>query len=99
MFEVRPDIEWNKGEAVLWFLQRLTQEQPGLAPLYVGDDITDEDAFHVLAGRGLCIAVRHDESRQTAGEYAVADTRDVMRLLGMLTVIAASAETGDGVQP
>lgn len=99
VFEIRPDIEWDKGEAVLWLLQRLTKKQPGLAPLYVGDDITDEDAFHALARRGLCIAVRHDESRQTAGQYAVADTREVMRLLDLLTEIAASAETGNGVQP
>lgn len=99
VFEIRPDIEWNKGEAVLWLLQRLAQARPGLVPLYVGDDITDEDAFHVLAGRGLCIAVRHDESRQTAGEYAVADTQDVKRLLEMLTAIAASVETKHGAQP
>jgi trehalose-phosphatase len=90
VFEIRPDIEWNKGEAVLWLLQRLARERPGLAPLYVGDDITDEDAFRVLAGRGLCIAVRHDESRQTAADYAVADTQDVKRLLEMLAAIAAA---------
>ncbi|WP_152206833.1 trehalose-phosphatase [Marinobacter changyiensis] len=99
VFEIRPDIDWNKGEAVLWFLQQLAQERPGLAPLYVGDDITDEDAFHALAGRGLRVAVRYDESRQTAADYAVADTQDVKRLLDLLALIAASEETGHGAQP
>jgi len=93
VFEIRPDIDWNKGEAVRWLLQRLARERPGIVPLYVGDDITDEDAFHVLAGSGLCIAVRHDESRQTAADYAVADTQAVKRLLEMLTAIAARADT------
>lgn len=93
VFEVRPEIEWNKGEAVLWVLQRLAREHRSPLPLYVGDDITDEDAFQVLAGRGLCIAVRHDESRQTAADYTVADTRDVKRLLEMLLAVARVAET------
>jgi alpha,alpha-trehalase len=92
VFEIRPDIDWNKGEAVLWLLRRLGRERPELAPLYVGDDITDEDAFHVLAGRGLCVAVRHDESRQTAADYTVADTQDVKRLLEMLAAIATDTE-------
>lgn len=96
VFEIRPDIEWNKGKAVLWLLPRLSQEQAGLMPLYVGDDLTDEDAFHVLAGRGLCIVVRHDESRQSAADYALADIPDVKRLLEMLKTIASSTETGPG---
>lgn len=100
VFEMRPDIDWNKGEAVRWILQQVGPEQPGIMPLYVGgDDITDEDAFHVLAGRGLCIAVRHDESRQTAADYAVADTRDVKRLLEMLAAIAAGVEAEPGARP
>ncbi|WP_373185721.1 trehalose-phosphatase [Halopseudomonas sp.] len=99
VFEIRPDIEWNKGAAVLWLLQRLGGEHPGLTPVYVGDDITDEDAFQVLAGRGLCIAVRHEESRQSAADYTVADTRDVKRLLDMLTALANSTATGQEAQP
>lgn len=93
VFEIRPDIDWSKGEAVRWILRQTRPDRPGVVPLYVGDDITDEDAFHVLAGHGLCIAVRHDESRQTAADYAVADTQAVKRLLEMLTAIAARAET------
>lgn len=92
VFEIRPDIDWSKGEAVRWILQQTHTDRLRIAPLYVGDDITDEDAFHVLAGRGLCIAVRHDESRHTAADYTVADTQEVKRLLEMLTAIAARAE-------
>jgi len=45
----------NKGHAV----KVLIGELPAHAPVaYLGDDTTDEDAFHALAGRGLCVLVR-----------------------------------------
>jgi trehalose-phosphatase len=84
VLEVRPGIDWNKGRATEWILQRLGLDRPGAAALYVGDDLTDEDAFQVLAGHGLCIAVRHEESRQTAADYVLADTEDVRRFLQWL---------------
>lgn len=89
VIEIRPDIDWNKGEAVLWLMQRLGRAPAEPLPLYVGDDITDEDAFHVLAGRGLCIAVRHAETRPTAADYTLADTAEVQQLLEMLAAILA----------
>jgi trehalose-phosphatase len=96
VFELRPDMEWDKGRAVLWLLERFDAHRSDTAPIYVGDDITDEDAFHVLAGHGLCIAVRHEETRQTAADYAVSDPPDVRRFLEWLTVIATDRNTGDG---
>jgi trehalose 6-phosphate synthase/phosphatase len=47
--EVRPLNAWNKGDAVSWILEKLGG---GRAPVYIGDDVTDEDAFRVLKGRG-----------------------------------------------
>jgi trehalose-phosphatase len=99
VFEIRPDIDWHKGRAVLWILQRLGLERTGVVPVCIGDDITDEDAFRVLAGRGLCIAVRHDEMRQTAADYTLKDTKDVRRFLELLCQIVASRAAGPGVRP
>ncbi len=83
VFEIRPDLAWGKGHAVLRVLELMFHEQPLV--IYIGDDITDEDAFHMLAGRGLCIAVRHDENRPTAADFTVADTEAVRRLLETIT--------------
>ena len=85
VFELRPDIAWDKGEAVQWLLDRLGLDQPGVLPIYVGDDITDEDAFRALAGRGLAVVVRDGDERVTAADYALAGTEDVRRFLAVLT--------------
>ncbi len=54
VFEIRPLSAWNKGEAVEWILQRYGH---GMMPIYLGDDVTDEDAFKVVQGRGVSIGV------------------------------------------
>jgi len=63
--ELRPDIDWDKGCAVRWLLDRLGGEPLDTVPVYVGDDLTDEDAFRALAGRGITIHVG-DEPLTTA---------------------------------
>ena len=50
--ELRPDLPWDKGRAVLSLLDRLGLAGPETLPLYLGDDETDEDAFRALAARG-----------------------------------------------
>jgi len=83
IFELQPDIDWHKGRAVLWLLEALDLDTPEVFPLYLGDDITDEDAFRSLNGRGLGIVVR-DESRQTAAQYAVENPAQVAVFLKLL---------------
>ncbi|WP_051609535.1 trehalose-phosphatase [Fodinicurvata fenggangensis] len=92
VFRIQPDLEWHKGCAVLWLLERFRHDDPNILPVYVGDDITDEDAFRALAGRGLTIVVRDREERRTAADYAVADTDEVRQLIAMLAVLAAEAK-------
>ncbi|WP_231639182.1 trehalose-phosphatase [Mycobacterium sp. Marseille-P9652] len=64
--ELRPDIDWDKGKALNWLLDRIhgTAEPPNSAaalPIYIGDDITDEDAFGAIHFGGVGIIVRHRE--------------------------------------
>lgn len=92
VFRVQPNIDWDKGHAVLWLLERLRLDNSETLPLYVGDDITDEDAFRALAGRGLNLVVRDPEDRPTAADYALVDTNDVKRFLKFLA--ATARETG-----
>ena len=88
VFRIQPDVDWDKGHAVMWLLERLKLDGPDVLPLYIGDDITDEDAFRALSGRGMSIVVRDPEDRPTAADYALADTGDVKCFLEFLAPFA-----------
>ncbi|MFQ6399166.1 trehalose-phosphatase [Nocardia sp. KC 131] len=68
--ELRPDVEWDKGRALDWILDHLPGPE---LPIYLGDDLTDEDAFDAVASHGIAIVVRHNEDgdRRTAARFAV----------------------------
>jgi alpha,alpha-trehalase len=83
IFELQPKIDWNKGRAVLWLLETLRLEGSNILPLYLGDDLTDEDAFRALAHRGIGIVVR-DEPRPTAAQYALESPDETALFLDQL---------------
>lgn len=85
LFELRPDLDWDKGRALLWLLDTLGLDRPEVLPFYIGDDITDEDAFRVLNGRGVGILVS-EEPRETAAEYQLRDPEEVRALLERLAL-------------
>lgn len=88
VYEIQPDVAWDKGRAVLHLLAALDLDGDDVVPVYIGDDITDEDAFEALRDRGVGIVVRgaepDREDRATAATLALDEVADVERLLGML---------------
>jgi len=83
LFELRPDVDWGKGRALLWLLARLDGGQPAVLPIYVGDDLTDEDAFQAVANSGIGIVVAK-APRETAARYRLRDPEEVREFLGRL---------------
>lgn len=83
VFQIQPRADWNKGRAVDWLLERLELGSEAVLPIYIGDDLTDEDAFHSLAGTGITIGVG-EEDRPTAADYSIATVTDVRRFLEFL---------------
>lgn len=83
VFELQPCLEWDKGKAVQWLLQALQLDGPADLPLYIGDDLTDEDAFKAVADRGLGMVVE-TSPRPTAASYALKDPDGVQAFLQQL---------------
>jgi trehalose-phosphatase len=90
VFELRPAIEWDKGRAVSWLIAELGLDRPDVLPIYIGDDLTDEDAFRVLLGRGLGILVARGPQPSLA-TYRLTEPDQVRDLLLHLV---AHAESG-----
>ncbi|MGQ4878926.1 trehalose-phosphatase [Billgrantia sp. LNSP4103-1] len=81
VFELRPQLPWDKGKAIFWLLEALDLAQTDVMPIYLGDDETDEDAFAAmreLGGLGLFVG---DASRITAASHRLNDTICVGRFL------------------
>ncbi len=73
VYEVQPNIDWDKGKAVLYLLEALDLDRDDVVPLYLGDDITDEHAFEALSGRGIGVFVGRADDPETAGRTTSAD--------------------------
>jgi trehalose 6-phosphate phosphatase len=100
LFELRPKLSWHKGKALLWILCRLggcrspgKPERPEV-PIYIGDDVTDEDAFRAVAARGIGIVVTHDADpgRETAATYSLRDPAEVREWLERLAELSGSSQ-------
>lgn len=72
LVELRPDIDWDKGTTLAWIRDRIDPDGR-LLPIYIGDDLTDEDAFEAVEFDGIGIVVRHDEDgdRKTAARFSL----------------------------
>ena len=74
MLEIRTPVELNKGRAA----RRLVEGRDLAAALYVGDDMTDLDAFaglralveEGLLGTAVCVGVSSDETPRQLEEGA-----------------------------
>ncbi len=69
----------NKGDAVNTLFQELGDEDD-IAAAYLGDDLTDEDAFKAMKGRGAAVLVR-EEFRETLADIWIRPPRELIKFL------------------
>jgi trehalose 6-phosphate phosphatase len=86
VYELQPKLDWDKGRAVLYLIDALGLDGDDVIPLYLGDDITDEDAFQALKGRGIGIYVGSQtdperDGRSTAADFVLDSVAEVERFL------------------
>ena len=78
----------NKGSAIVDFMG----ESPfyGRVPVFVGDDVTDEDGFAAVNRMGGCSIRVGDAADETTAQYRLAD---VAAVLDWLAAVAAAADS------
>lgn len=59
----------------------LSETPPGAATAYLGDDVTDEDAFRAVKAQGLAVLVR-PEFRETAADLWIRPPHELLEFLG-----------------
>lgn len=89
VFEIRP-AACTKGTSIRAFMER-----PPFAarlPIYIGDDLTDEDGFAVVNGLGG-ISIRVGDAQASAAQHRLPGVRQVLRWLESIPApIAAFAK-------
>jgi trehalose-phosphatase len=80
LYEARPNINWDKGKAAIWLLNRSSIKNT--LPIYMGDDETDKDAFKALKNKGITIFVGNRP--KYGAKYYLRDTSDVRKFLSRI---------------
>ena len=94
--ELRPDIDWDKGRAIETLLTELHAHDH--LPVYLGDDLTDEDGFRTVRARGgIAVVVRgEDDERDSLAQAALETTDDARRFLDELHGLVAGRTQDHG---
>ena len=86
VWEIRPDIDWNKGKAMSYVLDACLKEswRSRCAVVYVGDDRTDEDVFSLLRQDGITALVSKRPRRTSSARFFLTHPREVISFLRWL---------------
>jgi trehalose 6-phosphate phosphatase len=87
VFEVRPAVNWDKGKAIRLLMKRYGKggKYSGLLPIYLGDDLTDEDGFQTIEKYGSGITIHIGESRvDSSARYYLKSPVEVQEFLDKL---------------
>jgi trehalose-phosphatase len=80
----------DKGRAVSSIL---SESNPDAVLAYLGDDLTDEDAFEAIGSRGLCVLVRK-ELRATAADLWLTPPADLYEFLDRWLAAVRGSKNG-----
>jgi len=88
VFEIRPRVNWHKGRAIRWIREALGRRDA--LSMYIGDDLTDEDAFRALPEG---ITIRVGKTSGTYAQYYVELQESVQEFLQWLAELLGNSST------
>nr|HPK86820.1 trehalose-phosphatase [Atribacterota bacterium] len=77
VFEILPNIDWDKGKAVKWIMNALNIPWQPTTVFYLGDDTTDEYAFRTVITRGTALIVSDDPEKISTADFQLQSTVEV----------------------
>src|SRR5690625_4935381 len=83
VLEDRSIVECYRGKAMLWIAEQLDFNTDEDILIYVGDDLTDEDAFRIMPGGGISILVG-DHGDVSFADFRIHHFDEINRLLTFL---------------
>ena len=86
VWEIRPNIDWNKGKALAYILDGSLRKnwKRKSAVVYIGDDQTDEDAFSLLKEDGVTALVSRKPPQKSNAKYFLTHPKEVTSFLRWL---------------
>jgi trehalose-phosphatase len=86
VYEIRPPVDWDKGKAISWLIAKFKESRKmgGVLPIYLGDDLTDEDAFKVIEASGGISIFVGDGNTKSLARYFLKSPQEVIAFLRML---------------
>lgn len=95
VWEIRPTADWHKGKTVLWLIKHSKEKGESPYPVYMGDDVTDEDAFRAIRKKGMGIKVLSEAKGRSSAHCFVRSSAEAVRFLSKLLAFRKSEGCGN----
>ncbi len=87
VYELMPAVAWDKGKAVRLLMKRYGKggRKSGVLPIFLGDDLADEEGFKVIENYGTGVSVLVGEERtDSSAHYFLKSPVEVAKFLESL---------------
>jgi alpha,alpha-trehalase len=95
VFEIKPDILWDKGKGVLELMGWLNPRERSRL-IYIGDDQTDEDAFREInRSDRSSLTIHVGRAKKSKARYRLANIKEVWMFLRALLPLITECSGGE----
>lgn len=88
VFEILPNIDWDKGKAVKWIMNALNIPWQPTTVFYLGDDTTDEYAYRTIITRGTALIVSDNPEKISTADFQLQSTVEVKEFFEQIMAIS-----------